>query len=50
LSWRFAQLERWSLLILLLVIYLANTGILGEIIGPPIYYLARIIESIFGLY
>lgn len=47
LAWRFAQLERWGFPILLLLLF---TGVLGEIMHPMISFVARIIESIFGLY
>lgn len=47
LSWKFAQLERWGFPILLLLMF---TGILSTIMNPLVFFSARIIESIFGLY
>ena len=46
LAWRFARIEPWGFPILLLLLF---TGILGEIMGPPVFFLRRLIESLFGL-
>jgi Zn-dependent protease len=47
LAWRFAQLERWGFPILLVLLF---TGILGAVMNPLVAFVARLIESIFGLY
>ena len=47
LASKFAQLERWGFPILLLLLF---TGILGEIMNPLVIFVARAIETIFGLY
>jgi len=47
LAWKFARLERWGFPILLVLLF---TGILGDILNPLVGFLARLIESIFGLY
>lgn len=47
LAWKFAKIERWGFPILLLLMF---TGILGTIMTPLVTFVARAIESIFGLY
>jgi Zn-dependent protease len=47
LAWKYARLERWGFPILLVLLF---TGILGDILNPIVGFLARVIESIFGLY
>lgn len=47
LAWKFAQIERWGFPILLLLLF---TGILGAVMNPLVMFVARAIESIFGLY
>ena len=47
LAWKYARLERWGFPILLVLLF---TGILGDILNPIVGLLARVIESIFGLY
>lgn len=47
LAWKFSRLERWGFPILLVLLF---TGILGDILNPIVGLLARVIESIFGLY
>ena len=46
LSWRYSQLENYGLLI---VLALLATGVLGRIIGPPIYQLQAMLFMLFGL-
>ena len=47
LAWKYAQIERWGFPILLLLLF---TGILGAVMNPLVTFVARAIESIFGLY
>ena len=47
LAWKYARLERWGFPILLVLLF---TGILSDILNPIVGFLARVIESIFGLY
>lgn len=50
LAWRFAQIERWSFLVFLVLLYFLYTGIFGAVMDPLVSSTARAIESIFGLY
>ena len=47
LASKFAQLERWGVPILLLLLF---TGILGLVMSPLVQMLAGLIETLFGLY
>ena len=46
LSWQFDRIEPFGFIILLALLF---TGLLGAVIGPPIFGLQRLIYSTFGL-
>jgi len=46
LSWRYNQLENYGLLILLVLL---ASGVLGDIIGPPIYKLQAMLYLLIGV-
>jgi Zn-dependent protease len=50
LAWKFAQIERWSFLVFLVLVYLLYNGILGAVMDPLVNILAGLIALIFGLY
>ncbi len=45
-SRQYSQIEPWGLIIL---VVLMVTGVLGKIIGPPIYYLLDLISGVAGI-
>jgi Zn-dependent protease len=47
LAWQFAKIEPWGFPILLVLLF---SGILNAVMNPLVSLVARVIESIFGLY
>lgn len=47
LAWQFAKIEPWGFPILLVLLF---SGILNAVMNPLVSFVARAIESIFGLY